>query len=90
MILQERIDQQRSFLSFFELVESWGASLCFFYILFRTIAYRWNSVHFLQQIKGLDLRDLTRDQFDHFGKLVDKSFQVPRELQDMHTKANVT
>ncbi len=53
-------------------------------------AHRWNTVHFLQQIKGLDLRDLTRDQFDHFGSLVDRSFQVPRELQDMHTVANVS
>jgi len=90
MLSEECISQQRSYLSFFELVESWGASICFFYILFRTIAHRWNAVHFLQQIKGLDLRDLTRDQFDQFGKLVDRSFQVPRELQDLHTVANAT
>ena len=90
MLSEERIDQQRSFLSVFELIESWGASICFFYLLFRTIAYRWNSTHFLQQIKGLDLRDLTRDQFNQFGKLTDKSFQVPRELQDLHVKANAT
>jgi hypothetical protein len=77
-------------LSVFELVESWGASICFFFILFRTVAHRWNAVHFLHQIKGLDLRDLTRDQFDQFGKLVDRSFQVPRECQDMHTVANTT
>jgi hypothetical protein len=90
MLSEEKLDQQRSTLSVFELIESWGASICFFYILFSLIASRWNSVHFLQQIKGLDLRDLTRDQFDQFGKLVDKSFQVPRELQDMHTRANQT
>ena len=89
MLSEERIDQQRSFLSAFELVESWGASVCFFYILFRLLAHRWNAVHFLQQIKGLDLRDLTRDQFNQFGKLVDKSFQVPREMQDLHVRANV-
>lgn len=89
MLSEERIDQQRAFLSAFELVESWGASICFFYILFRLLAHRWNAVHFLQQIKGLDLRDLTRDQFDHFGALVDKSFQVPREMQDLHVRANV-
>ena len=88
MLSEERIDQQRSFISIFELIESWGASICFFYLLFRTLAYRWNSVHFLQQIKGLDLRDLTRDQFNQFGKLVDKSFQVPRELQDLDVRAN--
>ena len=90
MLSEERIDQQRSFLSAFELIESWGASICFFYFLFRTVAYRWNAVHFVQQIKGLDLRDLTRDQFDQFGRLQDKSFQVPREMQDLHTVANVS
>lgn len=76
-------------MSIFELVESWGASICFFYILFSLLATRWNHVHFVQQIKGLDLRDLVRDQFDHFGRLVDRSFQVPRELQDLHSMANV-
>ena len=90
MLSEERLDQQRSFLSTFELVESWGASVCFFYFLLMTIAYRWNRNHFLQQIKGLDLRDLARDQFDQFGKLIDKSFQVPREMQDMHVVANQT
>jgi len=90
MLSEEQIDQQRKNLSVFELVESWGASICFFFILFRTVAHRWNAVHFLHQIKGLDLRDLTRDQFDQFGKLVDRSFQVPRECQDMHTVANTT
>ena len=79
---------QRKFLSVFELVESWGGSICFFYILFSIVAHRWNTVHFAQQVKGLDLRDLTRDQFDQFGRLADKSFQVPRELQDMHVVAN--
>lgn len=87
MLSEERIDQQRSFISVFELIESWGASICFFYLLFRTVAFRWNSVHFLQQIKGLDLRDLTRDQFNQFGKLVDKSFQVPRELQELDVRS---
>lgn len=90
VLSDERIDQQRSFLSFFELVESWGASICFFYFIFRMVAYRWNAVHFLQQIKGLDLRDLTRDQFNEFGRLVDRSFQVPRELQDMHVVAGMS
>ena len=90
MLSEERIDQQRSFFSIFELVESWGASVCFFYLLFRSVAYRWNAAHFLQQIKGLDLRDLSRDQFNQFGKLVDKSFQVPRELQDLHVTAGAT
>ena len=64
-----------------------GASICFFYLLFYFVAHRWNAAHFLQQIKGLDLRDLTRDQFDQFGVLTDRSFQVPRELQDMQVDA---
>jgi hypothetical protein len=88
MLSDERIDQQRKFLSLFELVESWGASVCFFYLLIWVVAYRWNHVHFAQQVKGLDLRDLTRDQFDQFGRLVDRSFQMPRELQDMDVVAN--
>jgi len=87
LLSDEKIDQQRSFLSVFELIESWGASICFFYLLFYFVAHRWNAAHFLQQIKGLDLRDLTRDQFDQFGVLTDRSFQVPRELQDMQVDA---
>jgi len=89
MLTDEKIDQQRKFISVFELVESMGASVCFFYIVFSLLAARWNHVHFMQQIKGLDLRDLTRDQFNQFGRLVDRSFQVPRELQDMFAVANV-
>ena len=88
MLGEEMIDQQRDYISFFELVESWGGSICFFYYLFRTIAYRWNRNHFLQHVKGLDLRDISRDQFDQFGRLTDKSFQIPRELQDMDVVAN--
>ena len=90
MLSEEKLDQQRRLLSVFELVESWGASFCFFYIVFSVVAARWNKVHFMQQIKGLDLRELTRDQFDQFGRLVDRSFQVPRELQDLHSVANVS
>ena len=43
-----------------------------------------NHWRFNHQVKGLDLRDLTRDQFDGFGRLVDTSFQVPRELGQMN------
>ena len=38
--------------------------------------------------KGLDLRDISRDQFDQFGRLTDNSFQIPRELQHMDVVAN--
>jgi len=88
MLTDEKLDQQRKFPSVFELVESLGASFLFFYIIFSLLAARWNHVHFSQQIKGLDLRDLTREQFNQFVRLVDRSFQVPRELQDRHAVAN--
>ena len=55
----------------------------FFYMVFSLIASRWNLWRFMHQVKGLDLRDLTRDQFDSLGRLVDTSFQVPRELGQM-------
>jgi len=83
LLAEEKIDQQRSFGSVFALIESWGASVCFFYALFTVLATRWNSSHFNAQVKGLDLRDLKTNQFNHFGRLMDTSFQVPRELQDM-------
>ena len=62
-----------------------GASMCFFYIIFSVLASRYNVVRFRMQIRGLDLRDLSREQFDQFGRLVDRSFQIPRELQDMRS-----
>ena len=35
------------------------------------------------QVRGLDLRKLDRAQFTQFGRLIDKSFQMPREYQGM-------
>ena len=35
------------------------------------------------EVRGLDIRKLDRDQFTPFGRLIDKSFQMPREYQDM-------
>ena len=81
--LSALIDQQRSWFSVFLLMQRWGASAVFFYMVFSVIASRWNHWRFNHQVKGLDLRDLTRDQFDAFGRLVDTSFQVPRELGQM-------
>jgi hypothetical protein len=37
----------------------------------------------LWQVRGLDLRKLDRAQFTIFGRLIDKSFQMPREYQGM-------
>ena len=57
-------------------------SLC---VVFAVLSSRWNHSRFNAQVRGLDLRDLASEQFDAFGRLVDKSFQVPREMQDMAT-----
>ena len=35
------------------------------------------------QVRGLDLRKLDKGQFTPFGRLIDKSFQMPREFQGM-------
>ena len=74
-------------MSVFSLLEAWGATICFFYGVSSIFASRWNRVHFDRQVKGLDLRDLTREQFDRFGRLVDRSFQVPTEMQGLYTHA---
>ena len=47
MLSEERVDQQRSFISVFELIESWGASICFFYLLFRLLC-----IGFLLRLRG--------------------------------------
>ena len=67
-------------------MEKWGGSITFFYMIISLIASQWNKRGFGRQVRGLDLRDLTREQFNHFGRLVDKSFQVPKELHDVDTK----
>ena len=83
LLSDEFIAQERSWYTSFQLMESWGASTIFFYMVFSVIASRWNRWRFAQQVKGLDLRDLARDQFDPLGRLIDTSFQVPRELGEM-------
>lgn len=85
LLSQDKLEQQRSYTSGFDLIEAWGASIVFFYAVCSQLAWRWNRNHFLRQVKGVDLRDLTREQFSHFGRLVDRSFQIPRELQEMWT-----
>ena len=35
------------------------------------------------QVRGLDIRKLDKGQFTQFGRLIDKSFQMPREYQQM-------
>ena len=35
------------------------------------------------QVRGLDIRKLDKGQFTQFGRLIDKSFQMPREYQCM-------
>ena len=36
-----------------------------------------------RQVRGLDIRKLDKGQFTRFGRLIDKSFQMPREFQCM-------
>jgi hypothetical protein len=43
----------------------------------------YNQFRFDKQVKGLDLRKLDKEQFTRFGRLIDKSFQMPREFQAM-------
>ena len=79
----EIIRQRRSYTSLFALFESWGAIAAFLYIVFGLTSRKYNSFQFNRQIRGLDLRKLDRGQFTRFGRLIDKSFQLPREFQGM-------
>jgi hypothetical protein len=67
----------------FGLFESWGASGAFLYVVFGLTSRYWNSWHFNQQVAGIDIRKLDRHQFTQHGRLIDKSFQMPREFQCM-------
>jgi len=86
LLTDEKLEQERRFESVFSLMEKWGGSITFFYMIISLLASQWNKRGFGRQVRGLDLRDLTREQFSHFGRLVDKSFQVPKELHDVDTK----
>ena len=52
-------------------------------MLFGLTARQYNSYHFGRQVRGLDIRKLDKGQFTPFGRLIDKSFQMPREYQCM-------
>jgi len=79
----ELIRQRRSKNSLFGLFESWGAMAAFLYLVFGLTARQFNAYHFNRQVRGLDLRKLDKNQFTTFGRLIDKSFQMPREFQGM-------
>ena len=79
----EMVKQRRSQASLFALFEMWGALGAFLYFTFGLAAQRWNSWHFQRQTRGLDIRKLDKGQFTKFGRLIDKSFQMPREYQGM-------
>jgi len=79
----EMIRQRRSYTSLFALFESWGASGAFLFVLFGLTAQNWNAWRFNRQVAGLDIRKLDRAQFTQHGRLIDKSFQMPREFQCM-------
>ena len=80
---REMVVQRRSNVSLFALFEAWGAIGFFLYLVFGLTAIKWNTWRFNRQVRGLDIRKLDRDQFTPFGRLIDKSFQMPREYQDM-------
>lgn len=82
-LASEMIRQRRSFTSLFGLFESWGAIAAFLYLVFGLSARSYNALHFNRQVRGLDIRKLDRGQFTPFGRLIDKSFQMPREFQCM-------
>lgn len=77
------LKQIREPVSLYTLLEAFGGVTFFFLVIFGGAATYVNKSIFLQQTKGLDLRKLDASQFDKFGNLIDKSFQMPRELQDM-------
>ena len=79
----EMITQRRSYTSLFALFESWGASGAFLFVVFGMTARYWNSWRFNRQVQGLDIRKLDKGQFTVHGRLIDKSFQMPREFQCM-------
>jgi len=79
----EMIEQRRGYQSLFALFESWGASGAFLYVVFGLTSRYWNSWRFNRQVAGLDIRKLDRNQFTQHGRLIDKSFQMPREFQCM-------
>ena len=82
-LASEMIRQRRSHTSLFALFESWGASGAFLYVVFGLTSRYWNSWRFNRQVAGLDIRKLDRNQFTQHGRLIDKSFQMPREFQCM-------
>lgn len=83
---QEYVMQSRRYTGLFDLLEAWGAFGAFLYIFFGLTALQWNANHFHKQIKGLDLRKLDKSQFTKFGRLIDKSFQFPKELADLRAE----
>ena len=77
------VRQRRSYISLFGLFESWGAMAAFCYLVFGLSARQYNTYHFNRQVRGLDIRKLDKGQFTPLGRLIDKSFQMPREYQCM-------
>ena len=75
--------QRRSYSSLYSLFEKWGAIGAFLYFTLGFLSKLYNQLRFDKQVKGLDLRKLDKEQFTRFGRLIDKSFQMPREFQAM-------
>eukprot|EP00300_Choanocystis_sp_HF-7_P024312 c25736_g1_i1.p1 GENE.c25736_g1_i1~~c25736_g1_i1.p1 ORF type:complete len:426 (-),score=69.44 c25736_g1_i1:64-1341(-) len=77
------IQDLRTPIPLYDLFMNFGGVTFFFFVVFGGLATYLNKFAFKNQTKGLDLRKLDNSQFDKFGNLVDKSFQMPREYQDM-------
>lgn len=75
--------QRRSYSSLYSLFEKWGAIGAYLYFTLGFLSKLYNQFRFDKQVKGLDLRKLDKEQFTRFGRLIDKSFQMPREFQAM-------
>ena len=75
--------QYRASPKLYDVFTNLGGVTFFFLVTIGGTAMFVNKRIFLHQTQGLDLRKLDNSQFDKFGNLVDKSFQMPRELQDM-------
>jgi len=82
-LASDLIRQRRSYTSLFALFEQWGAIGAFLYFVFGMTARQYNLWSFHRQVRGLDIRKLDKGQFTPFGRLIDKSFQMPREFQCM-------
>jgi len=76
--------QYRTRPSLFGMFEIWGGLGAFALLFIGSLSYRWNRRLFWNQLVGLDLRTLSRDQFTERARLVNDTFQMPAEFRELH------